>query len=80
MHIRVVVTTDASKEKVEKVAEDEYHMEVKEPAENNRANHRVRQVLADELDIPMYRIHLMRGHHHSSKLFMISATMPTKGE
>lgn len=78
MHIRATVETDAGRESIKKIEEGHYEVAVKEPAENNRANHRVRELLAAELGVPLYRVHLMRGHRHSSKLFLISVTIPGK--
>ncbi len=44
---------------------------VKEPAEDNRANRRVRELVARESGVPLAVVRLVSGHHAPSKLFVI---------
>jgi len=45
---------------------------VKEPAEDNRANDRVRSMLAIHYRVPVRDVRLINGHHHPSKTFEIA--------
>lgn len=73
MHIRVKVFAGAPKEAVEKVADDQYRIFVREPAQAGLANRRVGQVLAAELGVPVHRLRLVSGGKSPSKVFEILA-------
>jgi hypothetical protein len=51
MIIRVKVKPNSKEEKIEKIAEGEYRIDVKEPAEDNKANIRVINLLSKELNV-----------------------------
>jgi hypothetical protein len=51
MILKVKVKPNSKEEKIEKVSEEEYVISVKEPAEDNRANIRVINLLSKELGI-----------------------------
>ncbi len=51
MIIKVKVKPNSKEEKIEKIGENEYKIEVKEPAEGNKANLRVINLLSKELGI-----------------------------
>jgi uncharacterized protein YggU (UPF0235/DUF167 family) len=72
MFIKVRTTPKAKKEKIEKVADDYYRMSVKEPAERNLANNRVRRLLATELKVPINQVRQISGHRSKSKVFSIA--------
>jgi len=71
MYIKVRVIAGAKKETLEKTKEDTYKISVKEPAERNLANHRVRDLLAKNLSLPVEKIRLISGHTSPSKIFSI---------
>jgi uncharacterized protein YggU (UPF0235/DUF167 family) len=50
MIIKVKVKPNSKEERIEKTGENEYFISVKEPAEGNKANIRVINLLAKELD------------------------------
>lgn len=52
MIINVKVKPNSKEEKIEKVSEKEYIIHVREPAENNKANVRVINLLSKELNAP----------------------------
>lgn len=68
--LRVRVTPGARREKVERMG-DIFVIAVKEPAEANAANARVRAILAAELGVPLARVQLKSGHQKGSKLFVV---------
>ena len=50
MIIRVKTKPNSKEEKIEKISEREYAVSVKEPAENNKANIRLINLLSKELN------------------------------
>ena len=70
VHIRVKVMASARKEKVLRVADDRYEIAVREPAENNRANARVLEILHQLY--PDMRVRMVKGHHAPQKTFSVS--------
>lgn len=68
--VRVRVTANARRELVEKTPRG-WKMSVKEPAQENRANVRVRTLLSEALHVPLSSVQLHSGHHTPSKLFMV---------
>jgi uncharacterized protein YggU (UPF0235/DUF167 family) len=74
MYIKVRVKAGAKKELVKKVQKDLFHLEVKEEAKNNKANNRIRQLLALYFKLPLGALRIISGHHSPSKI--ISVTFP----
>ena len=70
MYIKVRATTGAKKERVEKQGST-YTISVKEKAERNLANRRIRQVLAETLGISERKLRLISGHHQPLKKYQI---------
>ncbi len=71
MYIRVRVTADTKKESFIKSDEDSFLVSVKEPAEQNRANKRVLELLAEHFNISPRQIRIISGHHSPGKIFSI---------
>ncbi len=69
VHVRVVAGT--RKEKVLKKTETEYEIWVREPAERNLANGRIREILAVEFGVAPSAIRLLTGHRSPSKMYTI---------
>ncbi len=69
VHVRVVAGT--RKEKVLKKTETEYEIWVREPAERNLANSRIREILAHEFSVPESAIRMLTGHRSPSKMYTI---------
>ncbi len=51
MIIKVKVKPNSKEEKIEKISEEEYKISIKEPAENNKANKRVINMMAKEFGV-----------------------------
>ncbi len=51
MIIKVKVKPGAKEEKIEKIGDNEYHVSVKEPAEDGKANRRLINLLSKELGV-----------------------------
>lgn len=73
MLIKIHVTTEAKKETVEKIADDRYDISLREPAEDNRANERILEIMRDIYgDKNLYgRIRIVSGHHAPAKIISI---------
>jgi len=72
MFIKVFVTPGARREKVEKKGEI-LAISVREPATGNRANDRVRALVAERQKIPLGNVRILTGHRSRAK--MISVTL-----
>lgn len=72
MEIRVTVTPGARKEKVVRVDHATLAIAVREPAERNLANSRVREIVAEEFSVPVSRTRVVRGHRSQKKVIRIT--------
>lgn len=76
MYLKVFVTPGAKKEKVEvhpaKGGEGETLLiSVREPASGNRANTRVRELVALRLGRPLSSVRILTGHHSRVKMISV---------
>lgn len=58
MIIKVKVKPNAREERFEKISDFEYEIDVREPAEDNKANNKVINILAKELGEDWKKIHV----------------------
>lgn len=72
MYVKVIVKPSARKEKVEKTGEQSFSIAVREPAERNLANQRIREILADEYAITVNMVRLVTGHRSRGKIFEVT--------
>ena len=72
MYIKVFVTPDAKKEKVEEKGET-LLISVKEPAAQNRANDRVRELVALRLGKPLGKVRILTGHRSRGKMISVTS-------
>jgi uncharacterized protein YggU (UPF0235/DUF167 family) len=70
MYIKLKVVPDAKKEKIDKVKDDEWHVWVKVPAENNLANSRVLELVRESY--PNTFVRIVSGHHSPSKIVSVT--------
>ncbi len=80
MYIKVFVTPGAKKEKVEVAHPDKGEekgdvlvVAVKEPAAGNRANQRVREIVASRMRIPLGKVRILTGHRSRGKIISIDS-------
>lgn len=71
MYIKALVTPGARKERLEEKAPDTFLVSVREPAERNLANTRVRELLAARFSVPVSQVRILTGHRGSSKMIAI---------
>ncbi len=65
------VATGIKKELFTKISKDSFSVSVKEPALQNRANTRVRELIAGYFCIPLKQVRVISGHHSPSKILSI---------
>lgn len=70
--ISVRVTAGARKELFEKTGESEFVISVKDPAERNEANDRVRVLLARHFRVPVSSVRFVSGMRAKKKVFSIA--------
>lgn len=71
MYVRVHAVPSARKESVTKESDTVFYIAVKEPAEQNLANKRIREILAQELSVLPAQVRMLTGHHSRSKMYSI---------
>jgi uncharacterized protein YggU (UPF0235/DUF167 family) len=71
MYIRVEARPNSRKESILQSDEKTYTISVKEPAQLNMANKRIREILAEHLGIPLGKIKMISGHRSPRKIFTI---------
>jgi uncharacterized protein YggU (UPF0235/DUF167 family) len=69
--VMVMVYASARKEAIQKTDEHEYTVFVREPAQRNMANTRVREIIAREYKVPASSVTILTGHHSPKKRFVI---------
>lgn len=78
MYIRVRVFPGAKKQKVTKLEEHSYELVLREPAERNLANHKVREVIAQEYKVEKSRVRIVTGHHSPAKILELTQVTSEK--
>lgn len=71
MYMRVRATAGAKKERLERQGPDHFDIWVKEPAERNLANARIRELVARELGVKMHAVRIISGHRSQMKVMSI---------
>ncbi|HQT82996.1 MAG: hypothetical protein B7W98_00120 [Parcubacteria group bacterium 20-58-5] len=72
MFIKIFVTPGAKRERVEEKGET-LLIAVREPAAQNRANTRVRELVALRVGKPVGAVRILTGHHSRAKMVSISS-------
>lgn len=71
MLVKARVFPDSRRESIEKESDDLYRIKVREPAEQNRANQRARELLAATLGEKLGAVKLVAGHRGQNKRFEV---------
>jgi uncharacterized protein (TIGR00251 family) len=71
MYVRVEVRPGAKRESVMHLDDKTLTIAVKEPAERNLANMRVRELVAEEFSVPVGKVKMISGHRSPRKIFTI---------
>ena len=70
--VKDFVTPSAKREVVEEKSEDVLAISVKEPAQGNHANTRMREIIAARLAVPLGKVRILTGHRARSKIVSIN--------
>jgi uncharacterized protein YggU (UPF0235/DUF167 family) len=78
MYIKVFVTPDAKKEKVENLpakgeGSEPFLISVRESATGNRANTRVREIIAERFGAPVGKVRILTGHRSRAKMISVNS-------
>lgn len=73
MYVRVEVKPGAKKESVIQTDDKTYSIAVREPAERNLANMRVKELLAELLGVRLATVRMISGHRSPRKIFDIDS-------
>lgn len=68
MYVKVRVFPGNKKEVVQKISDSTYEIRVKEPAERNLANQRIRELIALEYAVTSKQVRIVSGHRSSTKI------------
>ncbi len=71
MYIRVNATPLAKKELINRLSDNKYEISVREKAEQNMANNRLREIVAKLFGIPTKSVKMISGHRSPHKIFSI---------
>ncbi|MHB1769741.1 MAG: DUF167 domain-containing protein [Minisyncoccota bacterium] len=70
MYLKVFVTPGAKRERVEERSET-LVISVREPAQGNHANARVREIVALRCGVPLGEVRILTGHRSRAKMLSI---------
>jgi uncharacterized protein YggU (UPF0235/DUF167 family) len=73
MYVRVHAVPDARKERVQEETDKSLTIWVKEPAEQNLANRRIRELVAQHYGVQRAQVRMLTGHRSSSKMFTVNS-------
>ncbi len=80
MYIKVFVTPDAKRERIEENSSTKLGaggptllIAVRESASGNRANDRVRELVAIREGVPVGKVRILTGHHSRAKMVSVSS-------
>ena len=71
MDIRVKVKAGARKERLAELKSGKFEIDVKEKAEQNAANERVRTLIARHLHVTLGNVRITAGHHRPNKTLRV---------
>ncbi len=71
IRVRAQVIADARREQIEYIGEHSFSIHVREPAERNEANDRVRHLIAHHYTVPLKSVQLLTGHRGKKKSFSV---------
>ncbi len=71
MYVRVTVYPGAKKEHIKHVGENRFEIQVREPAEQNLANARILELVAEQYKVAVRQVRMISGHHSQRKILSI---------
>ncbi len=71
MYIKIKVFPDQKKESFAEVGENRFEARVRVPAEQNLANTRVMELVAEHFSVSVKKVKIISGHHSPSKILSV---------
>lgn len=71
MYVHVRVTPKAKRERVECIQPASFEIAVKEPAERNLANTRIREIIAEHFSVSPKAVRIVSGHQSPKKVLSV---------
>ena len=71
MLIHVKIKPDSKEDKIVQKNETSFIVHVKEPAEENRANKKMVELMAEKFKVVKSKVRIVTGHHQPSKILDI---------
>lgn len=71
MYLHVTVTPGAKRERIAERSADAFEIAVREKAERNLANTRVREILAARFAVALSQVRIISGHRSHKKIITI---------
>lgn len=71
MLIHVKIIPDSKEDKIIQKDDTKFVVHVREPAEDNRANKRLIEIIADKFKVIKSKVRIITGHHQPSKILDI---------
>ncbi|MBP9836576.1 MAG: DUF167 domain-containing protein [Candidatus Pacebacteria bacterium] len=68
MYIKVRVVPKAKREQIKRINDQTFELTVKEPAERNLANNRIKEMISEFYGVEPKAVRLVSGHHSGSKI------------
>ena len=78
MYIKVHVQAGVKKESFVQKTEDTFDIAVREEAERNQANNRIRELLAHHFGVLPAQVRMVNGHNHPHKILAIDEAFITR--
>jgi uncharacterized protein YggU (UPF0235/DUF167 family) len=73
MKLKVTLKPNARHERIEKVGDGDYHISVKEPALEGKANDALTRLLAKHFSVPRSSVLIKLGAHSRNKIVVIDS-------
>lgn len=74
MYVRVRVVADAKRECCTRTSDDTVEISVRQPAKQNLANTRVRELIAEQYRVPFGSVRIVSGHRSPVKVISVEVT------
>lgn len=71
-YVKVRVFPGQRKEEIQEVGENRFEVKMKEKAERNMANNRMKEILSKVYKVSLSDVRLVSGHRSPSKIFSIN--------
>jgi len=69
--VRTKVFPSSKKEKFIKIDDGQFEIYVREPAQRNLANYRVRELIARNFSVSISQVQMLTGHHSPKKTMRV---------